>query len=215
MNEQELLRLISSLREDLKLIKEEMVTKNDLKSFATKEDLKSFATKEDLKAFATKEDLKAFATKEDLKAFATKEDLKAFATKEDLKAFATKEDLKAFATKEDLKAFATKEDLKAFATKEDLKVFATKEDFLEFERRFSSSLEKLREGVRLSLLEVERELTDIKNKLRFYDFDYLAKQNDVMIKLLKDLYEEKTMMSAKLKEHDTRIEMLESVLETK
>ncbi|MGQ9569973.1 MAG: hypothetical protein ACUVUQ_03835 [Thermodesulfovibrionales bacterium] len=97
---------------------------------------------------------------------------------------ATKEDLKNFATKDDLKAFATKEDLKNFATKDDLKAFATKEDFLEFERRLNSSLEKIREGVRLSLLEIEQELRDIKSKLRFYDFDYLAKQNDAILKTL-------------------------------
>ncbi len=105
---------------------------------------------------------------------------------------------------------ATKEDLKAFATKEDLKAFATKEDFLEFERRLSSSLEKLREGVRLSLIELEQELRDIRSKLRFYDFDYLVKQNDAILKTLKDLYEEKTIITAKLKEHQSRIEAIET-----
>ena len=156
------------------------------------------------------------ATKEDLKAFATKEDLKAIkdemATKDDLKAFATKEDLKAFATKEDLKAFATKDDLKAFATKEDLKDFATKEDFLEFESRLSSTVDRIREGVRLSLFEVEQELRDIKSKLRFYDFDYISRQNDAMIKILKDLYEEKTFMTGRIKDHESRIEVIESKL---
>ena len=169
--------------------------------------------KEELNSFkqevATKEDLKAFATKEDLKVFITKEDAKAFATKEDLKAFATKEDLKAFATKEDLKAFATKEDLKAFATKEDLKAFATKEDFLEMESRLNSALQNVREGVRLSLIEVEHELREIKSKFRFYDFDYLARQNDALAKVLKDIYEEKKLMAAKLKEHECRIEAIE------
>jgi hypothetical protein len=160
---------------------------------------------------ATKEDLKAFVTKEDLKQFATKEDLKQFATKEDLKQFATKEDLKAFATKEDLKAFATKEDLKPFATKEDLKQFATKEDFLEFERRLNSAIEKIREGVRLYILDLEREIVEIKSKLRFYDFDYIARQNDAMIKILKDLYEEKTIISEKLKEHEKRITDIETI----
>lgn len=96
------------------------------------------------------------------------------------------------------------------ATKEDLKAFATKEDFLEFEGRLSSSLEKIREGVRLSLLEVEQELRDIKSKLRFYDFDYLTRQNDAIIKTLKDLYEEKTLIAAKLKEQESRIEILEA-----
>ncbi|GAB4409627.1 MAG: hypothetical protein OHK0032_05260 [Thermodesulfovibrionales bacterium] len=141
-----------------------------------------------------------------------KDKMKSFITKEDAKAFATKEDLKAFATKEDLKAFATKEDLKAFATKEDLKAFATKEDFLEFEGRLSSTVERIREGVRLSLIEVEQELRDIKSKLRFYDFDYIARQNDAMIKILKDLYEEKTIISGRIKEHGERIEVLEAMI---
>jgi len=143
---------------------------------------------------------------------ATKEDLKAFATKDDLKAFATKDDLKAFATKDDLKAFATKDDLKAFATKEDLKDFATKEDFLEFESRLSSTVERIREGIRLSLIEVEQELRDIKSKLRFYDFDYISRQNDAMIKILKDLYEEKTFISHRMKDHEARLEIIESKL---
>lgn len=103
--------------------------------------------------------------------------------KEELNTFkqevATKEDLKIFATKEDIEKLrsemATKEDLKAFATKEDLKAFATKEDFLEMESRLSSALQNVREGVRLSLIEVEHELREIKSKLRFYDFDYLAR----------------------------------------
>ena len=132
-------------------------------------------------------------------------------TKEDLKAFVTKEDLKQFATKEDLKAFATKEDLKPFATKEDLKQFATKEDFLEFERRLNSAIEKIREGVRLYILDLEREIVEIKSKLRFYDFDYIARQNDAMIKILKDLYEEKTIISEKLKEHEKRITDIETI----
>ncbi|MGQ9843976.1 MAG: hypothetical protein ACUVRK_10475 [Spirochaetota bacterium] len=158
----------------------------------------------------------AMVTKDDLKAFATKDDLNALkatmATKDDLKAFATKEDLKAFATKDDLKAFATKDDLNNFATKEDLKAFATKEDFLEFEARLSSTIEKIREGVRLSLIEVEQELRDIKSKLRFYDFDYISRQNDAMIKILKDLYEEKTLMTGRIKDHDARLELIESRL---
>jgi len=115
------------------------------------------------------------------------------------------------ATKEDLKAFVTKEDLKQFATKEDLKQFATKEDFFEFERRLNSAIEKIREGVRLYILDLEKEIVEIKSKLRFYDFDYIARQNDAMIKILKDLYEEKTIISEKLKEHEKRITDIETI----
>ncbi|MGB9711392.1 MAG: hypothetical protein ACPLZA_07890 [Thermodesulfovibrio sp.] len=116
--------------------------------------------------------------------------------------------------KEELKNFATKEDLKAFATKEDLKAFATKDDFLEFERRLSDAIEKIREGVRLYLYELERQIVEIKSKLRFYDFDFIARQNDTMIKILKDLYEEKTVISNKLKEHETRLEEIEVMLKS-
>ncbi len=138
--------------------------------------------------FATKDDLRAFTTKDDLKAFATKDDLKAFATKDDLKAFATKDDLKAFATKDDLKAFATKDDLKAFATKDDLKAFITKEEFLEFERRLTNALNGIREGVRLSLYEIEKRLGEIESKLRFYDFNFVVNQNDAIMRTMKDIY---------------------------
>jgi hypothetical protein len=58
-----------ALANDLRFIRETMVTKEDARGFATKEDLKGFATKEDLKPFATKQDLDRFATKEDLQQF--------------------------------------------------------------------------------------------------------------------------------------------------
>ena len=109
-----------------------------------------------------------------------------------------------------------KEELNTFkqwiATKEDLKVFATKEDFLEMESRLSSALQNVREGVRLSLIEVEHELREIKSKLRFYDFDYLTRQNDALAKVLKDLYVEKTLIATKLKEHESRIGTIETKL---
>lgn len=213
MDEQALVKLIGeTVAKQINGLREEIKTELDKirSEMATKEDLKAFATKEDLKAL--RDELKKFATKEDLQAFATKDDLKAFATKEDLQAFATKDDLKQFATKKDLEVL--REELKKFATKDDLKAFATKEDFLEFERRLSSTIEKIREGVRLYMSELEREIVDIKSKLRFYDFDYIARQNDAMIKILKDLYEEKTIISNKVKEHENRLKEIEIMLES-
>jgi len=217
MDEKGIARLLKEIISDeLKIIRAEMATKDDLKAFATKEDLKDFARKQDLKAFSTKEDLdairRAMATKEELDAIK-----KAMATKEDLKVFATKDDVNAMraemAKKEDLKAFATKDDINVIrdemATKEDLKNFATKEDFLEFEARLSSTVERIREGIRLSLFEIEKELTEIKGKLRFYDFDYFSRQNDALLKLLKDLYEEKTFIVARVKDHENRLEAIE------
>ncbi|MEJ5363454.1 MAG: hypothetical protein WHV26_15450, partial [Spirochaetota bacterium] len=120
---------------------------------------------------------------------------------------------KAYATKEDLNVIkaqmTTKEDLHVFATKDDLKRFTTKEDFLEFEARLSSTVERIREGIRLSLFEIEKELTEIKGKLRFYDFEYFSRQNDALLKLLKDLYEEKTFIVARMKDHENRLEAIE------
>ncbi|WP_353685100.1 hypothetical protein V4D30_04705 [Thermodesulfovibrio sp. 3907-1M] len=94
--------------------------------------------------------------------------------------------------------------------RENLKAFATKEDFLEFERRLSDAIEKIREGVRLYLYELERQIVEIKSKLRFYDFDYIARQNDTIIKI----YEEKTVISNKLKEHETRLEEIGAMLKS-
>ncbi len=56
-------------------VKDNMITKEDAKTFATKDDLKNFVTKDDIKSFATKDDLTRFATKDDLKNLATKGDI--------------------------------------------------------------------------------------------------------------------------------------------
>ncbi len=110
-----------------------------------------------------------------------------------------------------MKAFATKEDLTAFATKEDLKAFAIKDDFFNFEARMTSTLENIREGVRISLFEVEQQLREIKSKQRFYDFDYIVRQNDALIKALKDLHEEKTFIIHRMKDLDERLSRVEQL----
>ncbi len=106
----------------------------------------------------------------------------------------------------------TKGEAKAFATKEDLRTFATKEDYFNFETRISSTLENIREGVRISLFEVEQELREIKSKLRFYDFDYITRLNDAVIKALKELHEEKTFIVHHIKELDDRLVKIEQKL---
>lgn len=106
---------------------------------------------------------------------------------------------------------ATKEDFKAFATKEDLKAFATKDDFFSFEARMTSTLENIRKGVQISLFEGEQELREIKSKQRFYNFDYIVKQSDALIKALKDLYEEKTFTIHRQNEHDERLTCIEQL----
>jgi hypothetical protein len=49
--------LLNAIMDEIKEMKQNMVTKNDLKNFATKDDLKNFASKDDLKNFATKDDV--------------------------------------------------------------------------------------------------------------------------------------------------------------
>lgn len=71
-------------------------------------------------------------------------------------------------------------------------------------------MQNVREGVRLSLIEAEHELREIKSKLGFIDFDYLARQNDALAKVLKNLYEEKTLIAKKLKEQEGRLETIET-----
>ena len=53
-------------------VKQNMVTKEDLKNMATKEDIKNMATKEDLKSMATKDDLTGLATKAQVTQLSTK-----------------------------------------------------------------------------------------------------------------------------------------------
>ena len=61
--DQKILEQLQDLQKALTSITNNMVTKQDAKSFATKDDLKSFATKDDLNDalinFVTKDDLKA------------------------------------------------------------------------------------------------------------------------------------------------------------
>jgi hypothetical protein len=85
-------QLFKILFNEMKEIKTNMATKQDLKSMATKQDLESMATKQDLESMATKQDLESMATKQDLKSMATKQDLKSMATKQDLESMATKID---------------------------------------------------------------------------------------------------------------------------
>ncbi|MCG2690203.1 hypothetical protein L6252_02910 [Candidatus Parcubacteria bacterium] len=70
---------IQEIKKDIKEIKRDSATKDDLKEF--KEDsIKIFATKDDLKKFQENA-LEVFATKNDLQAFATKEELFSFQDK--------------------------------------------------------------------------------------------------------------------------------------
>jgi hypothetical protein len=76
-------KLLKSIAATVEVMRDRMVTRDDLEPFAKKDDFNRFATKDDLEQVATRADLGRFATKEDLERFASKEDLERFATKED------------------------------------------------------------------------------------------------------------------------------------
>ncbi len=61
--------------------------------------------------------------------------------------------------------------------------------------------------------EVEQQLREIKSKLRFYDFDFITRQNDALIKALKELHEEKTFIVHHIKEIDERLNKVEQQLQ--
>jgi len=86
---------------------------------------------------------------------------------------------------------------------------ATKAELMSMEQRFTASLEKLREALRLSMLEVHSDLEDIKVKLKMYDFDFLLKQNDYLAGVLKDLLEERKALSQRMKDFESRLKALE------
>lgn len=92
--EKEFIKILREVvKEEINALRQEVVTKEDLKAFATKEDLErlrsEMATKEDLKTFATKEDLKKLRVEltSEIKALrdemVTPDDLKIYITKED------------------------------------------------------------------------------------------------------------------------------------
>ncbi|MGB9822366.1 hypothetical protein, partial [Thermodesulfovibrio sp.] len=90
------------------------------------------------------------------------------------------------------------------------KEMATKADLMSMEQRFTNTLEKLREALRFSMLEVHSDLEDIKVKLKMYDFDFLLKQNDYLAGVLKDLLEERKALSQRMKDFEERLKALEA-----
>lgn len=95
----EVLNTVNDMFEIVHFMRDNMVTKTDLKK-----ELEGFATKKDLERFATKKDLERFATKKDLERFATKEDLEGVRSEiEGVRSvMATKRDIERCATKQDL-----------------------------------------------------------------------------------------------------------------
>jgi len=87
---------------------------------------------------------------------------------------------------------------------------ATKTELMSMEQRFTASLEKLREALRISMLEVHSDLEDIKVKLKMYDFDFLLKQNDYLAGVLKDLLEERKALSQRMKDFEERLKTIEA-----
>ncbi|MCX7988345.1 MAG: hypothetical protein N2647_02755, partial [Thermodesulfovibrio sp.] len=86
----------------------------------------------------------------------------------------------------------------------------TKAEFMSMEQRFTSSIEKIREALRLSLLEIHDDLEEIKFKMKFYDFDFLLKQNDHLAGVLKDILEERKSLSQRMKDFEERLKLVEA-----
>ncbi len=137
--------------------------------------------------------------------------------REELKGFATKEDLKAFATKEDLKAFATKEDfaaLKGEFLKLDEKFEFLRRDLFvrlkEMESTFLNNLHNTRQGLTNLIAHWDKEFRELKLKLELYDFDFLVKENDRLIKLLERYDVEFAAITVQQKRQEERIKGLEA-----
>ena len=83
--EEKVFELLSQMLNEIKDMKANIATKEDLLGMATKMDIEGIVTKEDLKGIVTKEDLKGMVTKENLKGMVTKDDLKEIATSDDIR----------------------------------------------------------------------------------------------------------------------------------
>ncbi|HYF81415.1 MAG TPA: hypothetical protein VEB00_00090 [Clostridia bacterium] len=65
--EEKVFELLSQMLNEIKDMKVNITTKEDLLGMATKMDIEGIATKEDLKGMVTKEDLKEIATSDDIR----------------------------------------------------------------------------------------------------------------------------------------------------
>ncbi|MHB1394038.1 MAG: hypothetical protein ACYCYE_13385 [Clostridia bacterium] len=69
--EEKVFELLSQMHNEIKDMKANMATKEDLLGMATKEDLRGMASKSDIVNIDTKEDLKRMATKDDIRRLET------------------------------------------------------------------------------------------------------------------------------------------------
>lgn len=90
------------------------------------------------------------------------------------------------------------------------KEMITKVELMSMEQKFTNSIEKIREALKLSLLEIHDDLEEIKFKMKFYDFDFLLKQNDHLAGVPKDILEERKSLSQKMKDYEERLKLVEA-----
>lgn len=90
------------------------------------------------------------------------------------------------------------------------KEMVTKVELMSMEQRFTNSIEKIREALKLSLLEIHDDLEEIKFKMKFYDFDFLLKQNEHLAGVLKDILEERKSLSQRMKDYEERLKLVEA-----
>lgn len=89
------------------------------------------------------------------------------------------------------------------------KEMVTKVELMSMEQRFTNSIEKIREALKISILEIYEDLEKIRCKMKFYEFDFLPKQNDHLAGVLKDTLEERKSLSQRMKDYEERLKIVE------
>ncbi len=86
----------------------------------------------------------------------------------------------------------------------------TKVELMSMEQRFTISIEKIREALKISILEIHEDLEEIRCKMKFYEFDFLLKQNDHLAGVLKDTLEERKSLSYWMKNYKETLKIVEA-----
>lgn len=90
------------------------------------------------------------------------------------------------------------------------KEMITKAELMNMEQRFTTSIEKITEALKLSLHEIHDNLEEIRFKMKFYDFDFFLKQNDHLAGVLKDILEERKSLSQRMRDFEERLKLIEA-----
>lgn len=90
------------------------------------------------------------------------------------------------------------------------KEIVKKAELMEMEQRFTNSIDKIREALRLSLIDIHDDLEEIRFKVKFYVFDFLLKRNDHLAGVLKEILQERKSLSKRMKDFEERLKIVEA-----